>query len=79
MKKYTVFLDTPDADIDDPPYWVQVKAEDARAAVKEAREIVACDFSDAYGEGFVADDETFPLRLLVNGWPKFSFELEEER
>lgn len=74
MKKYTVFLGKPD-DAFGPPYWIQIKAETSAEAVVKAQVQAAEDF----GGGYEADDNDFPLVVIVNGWPKFSFELEEER
>jgi len=77
MKKFTVFLKTPDADPDDPPYWAQVTARDAGSAVFKTRKLAAADYDRAFGSGFLPDAETFPLALAVDGWPYFRFELED--
>ena len=76
-KWFTVFLKDTEADPGDPPYWIQVRAKDAKAAVAAARVQMAQDYCDAFGTGFEPDAATFPLILAVDGKPHFTFEVGE--
>ena len=76
ITEYCMRIDT-EADPDDPPYWIQVRAKDAKAAVAAARVQMAQDYCDAFGAGFEPDAATFPLVLVVDGKPGFAFEVGE--
>ena len=75
MKKYTVFLDSPNRDpVSDPPLWAQVKATGFAKAVGEARRLFAEDFEKT-GEPLDDSEDQLSLVLVVEGWVKFKFEL----